>query len=99
MKLALDAGYNPDPFFRWPRVGRATGISRPGNIRSSVYWASALGLYIDDRASLGRAARIAGISVPAFLDELGKRKIAIHYDQEDLASDLRTLESLEQKGK
>jgi len=58
----------------------------------------ALGLYIDERVSVGSGARIAGLSVPAFLDELGKRKLAIHYDREDLESDLRTLESLEQKG-
>ncbi len=58
----------------------------------------AIGLYIDDRVSLGRAARIAGISVPAFLDELGNRRIPIHYRHEDFEADLRTLRSLEQKG-
>jgi predicted HTH domain antitoxin len=58
----------------------------------------ALGLFIDDRASLGRAARIAGMSVPAFVDELGKRKIPVHYDRNDLEADLRTIRSLEQKG-
>ena len=55
----------------------------------------ALGLYIDEKATLGQAARIAGMSTPAFLDELGKRKIPIHYGIEDLAADEATLRALE----
>lgn len=47
MKLVFDAGYNPDPFFRRPRAGRATGISRPGGYESAVYWVSALGFYVE----------------------------------------------------
>jgi predicted HTH domain antitoxin len=35
------------------------------------------------------------MSVPAFLDEIGRRKIPIHYGAEDLEADLRTLQSLE----
>jgi len=58
----------------------------------------ALGLFIDDKVSLGSAARIAGMSVPAFIDELGKRKIPIQYGAEELASDARTLRFLEENG-
>ncbi len=57
----------------------------------------ALGLYIDQRVTLGRAAEIAAISKPAFLDELGKRKIPIHYDFEDLRADLKTITSIQGK--
>jgi predicted HTH domain antitoxin len=55
----------------------------------------ALGLYIDDKVTLGRASRIASMSIPAFMDELGKRKIPINYDVEDLEADIQTLKSLE----
>lgn len=59
----------------------------------------ALGLFIDRKVTLGRAARIAAMSKPAFLDELGKRKIPVHYDAQDLESDLRTLRALEEQTK
>jgi predicted HTH domain antitoxin len=54
----------------------------------------AIGLYVDRRVTLGRAAEIAGISKPAFLDALGQRRIPINYDLADLASDLKTIQRL-----
>ena len=56
----------------------------------------AIGLFVDRRVTLGRGAEIAGISKPAFLDELGQRKIPINYDAADLESDLRTISQLRQ---
>lgn len=58
----------------------------------------ALGLYVDDRVTLGRAAEIANVSKPAFLDELGKRRIPIHYELSDLNADLETIASLRADG-
>jgi predicted HTH domain antitoxin len=37
---------------------------------------------------------VAGLSQPAFMQELGRRKISIHYGAEELAEDMRTVESL-----
>jgi len=54
----------------------------------------ALGLFINDKATLGQAARLAGMSTPAFLDELGKRRIPVHYGLEDLAADEATLRAI-----
>lgn len=54
----------------------------------------AIGLYVDQRVTLGRAAEIAGISKPGFLDVLGKRRVPINYDVADLESDLETIASL-----
>lgn len=54
----------------------------------------ALGLYVDEKVTLGQAARIAGMPSPAFLDELGKRKIPVHYSVEDLAADETTVRAL-----
>ena len=51
----------------------------------------ALGLYIGNRISLGKAAELAGISKPHFFDELGKRRLPVDYDIEDLDSDLATI--------
>ena len=48
----------------------------------------AIGLYKREQASLGRAAEIANMSSPAFLDELGRRKIPINYEINDLHADL-----------
>ena len=53
----------------------------------------ALGLFIDQRVTLGRGAEIARMTQADFLKELGRRGIPVHYDVEDLRADLRTLES------
>lgn len=74
----------PDDVLNWQRV-----------TEEELRFDLALGLYIDEKATLGQAARIAGLSTPAFLDELGKRKIPVHYGIEDLAADEATLRSLE----
>ena len=54
----------------------------------------AIGLYKRDEVSLGRAAEIAGLSSPTFLAELGRRRIPINYDVDDLRADLATLKQL-----
>ena len=51
----------------------------------------AIGLYKREQVSLGRAAEIANMSSPAFLDELGRRKIPINYGVDDLRQDLCSL--------
>ena len=53
----------------------------------------ALGLFIDQRITLGRGAEIARLTQADFLKELGRRGIPVHYDVEDLRADLRTIES------
>jgi predicted HTH domain antitoxin len=54
----------------------------------------AAGLYASDAVTLGQASGIAGISQTAFLRELGRRGICMHYDQADYEEDLRTLDRL-----
>jgi predicted HTH domain antitoxin len=51
----------------------------------------AIGLYKREQVSLGRAAEIAGVSSPEFLDELGRRRIPVNYDVDDLHADVATL--------
>lgn len=54
----------------------------------------ALGLFVAEEVTLGQAAEIAGLSQAAFLQELGRRKIPIHYGLDELAEDLQTVEAL-----
>lgn len=48
----------------------------------------AVGLFSERRVTLGRAASIARLGQPEFLQELGRRGIPIHYDLADLAADV-----------
>lgn len=57
----------------------------------------AIGLFLDRRVTLGRAAEITALPQADFLKELGKRRIPVHYDMTDLESDLRTLSVLREK--
>lgn len=54
----------------------------------------AIGLYKREQVSLGRAAEIVGMRSPEFLAELGRRRIPINYDVDDLRADLETLKKL-----
>ena len=54
----------------------------------------AIGMFVAEEATLGQAAEIASISQSAFLKELGKRRIPIHYGAAELAEDIKTVELL-----
>ena len=54
----------------------------------------AIGLFVADEATLGQAAQVAGLTQAEFLRELGRRRIPIHYGQQELAADLAAVESL-----
>jgi predicted HTH domain antitoxin len=54
----------------------------------------AIGLYVGDKVTLGQGASIAGLSQPGFLQELGKRKIPIHYGLEEAAEDIAAVEQI-----
>jgi predicted HTH domain antitoxin len=71
---------------------------RIGNVKLSERDALidvAIGLYKREQVSLGRAAEIAGISSPEFLRELGRRRIPINYDSEDLHADVAVIKRLQ----
>jgi predicted HTH domain antitoxin len=57
----------------------------------------AIGLFVGEEATLGQAAQVAGLSQTRFLQELGKRRIPIHYGMEELAEDLRVVDSTPMK--
>lgn len=53
-----------------------------------------ISLFVTEEATLGQAAPVAGLSQGDFLRELGRRRIPIRDGSEELAADLRTVESL-----
>ena len=54
----------------------------------------AIGLFVSEEATLGQAADVAGLPQAAFLRELGRRRIPIHYGSEELAEDMQAVEAL-----
>ncbi len=54
----------------------------------------AIGLFESDESTLGQAAQVACLSQADFLRELGQRRIPIHYGSEELAADLRAVDTL-----
>ena len=54
----------------------------------------AIGLFVAKAATLGQAAEVAGWSQADFLRELGRHRIPVHYGEEELAEDLRTVATL-----
>jgi predicted HTH domain antitoxin len=54
----------------------------------------AIGLYVAEETTLGQSAEVAHLSQADFLRELGNRRIPIHYGAEELAEDLRAVDSL-----
>jgi len=53
----------------------------------------AIGMFVSEAATLGQAAEIAGLTQADFLQELGRRRIPIHYGMDELAEDLKVVES------
>ena len=53
----------------------------------------AIGLFVTEEATLGQAAEVSGMTQTAFLKELGRRRISIHYGPDELAEDLKVVES------
>ena len=51
----------------------------------------AIGLFSDDKITLGQAAAIAGLPQGVLLQELGKRKIPVHYGLPELDEDIATV--------
>ena len=54
----------------------------------------AIALFVGNRASVSRGARIAGLTFLEFQRELGRREIPQHYGMEEYEADLRTLEHM-----
>ena len=69
-------------------------VLQTGCSRGELLFDLAVGLFLDGRLTCGGAARLADLSQPAFLDELGRRRIPMPYDEADLSADVVTLREL-----
>ena len=54
----------------------------------------ALELFREGRASLGRSAELAGVSVGEFMEFSAHRQVSMHYTESDLAADRATADRL-----
>jgi predicted HTH domain antitoxin len=54
----------------------------------------AIWLFQEKKVSLGKCAKVAGMHKMIFQKELAKRKIAIHYTEEDFKRDLKSVNQL-----
>ena len=54
----------------------------------------AIGLFTAEEATLGQAAKVAGLSQLKFMQELGRRRIPIHYGLKEFAEDLVSIQNL-----
>lgn len=57
----------------------------------------AVGLFTEQRVTMGRAAEIARITQMDFQKEPGRRGISVSYDVDDLNADLRTLAAIREQ--
>lgn len=69
-------------------------VAQSGCSTRELLFDLAVGMFLDGRLTLGLAASLAGLPRIAFLDELGRRRIPMPYDEEDLASDIQTLREM-----
>ncbi len=53
----------------------------------------AVGLYSDNKITLGQAARLSRLSQSKFLKELGRREIPVHYDIQEFNKDIAYLKT------
>jgi len=53
-------------------------------------WLVALELFREGRASLGRAAELAGQSIEEFMEFAAQRQVPLHYTADDLGQDRKT---------
>ncbi len=54
----------------------------------------AVGLYARRRVTLGRAARIAGVTYSEFLQETGRRGLCVDYDLDDATADIEIVRKM-----
>lgn len=64
------------------------------NLSSEMAGLVALGLYREDKISLGRAAELCQMPVEQFLEFAAQRDVPLHYGIDELEEDRQTLERL-----
>ena len=71
----------------------AAGLD-PGNLSAETTRLLALGLFREDKVSLGRAAELCRMPAEQFMEFAARRNVPLHYGTGELEEDRRTLERL-----
>jgi predicted HTH domain antitoxin len=66
-------------------------IKKAGLSEEDIQLRLAILLFEEELLTLGQASKIAGLHQVVFQKELAKRKIAIHYDEDDFEKDWQTI--------
>ena len=74
-------------------LARAAGLNF-ANPSTEAARLLALGLYRENRISLGRAAELCQTPVEQFMEFAGRHEVPLHYGIDDLEEDRRTLQRL-----
>jgi predicted HTH domain antitoxin len=61
---------------------------------SRMKWELAVSAYAEDRASLSRAAEMAGVGIREFIARMPSERVVLNYDSDELEDDLDTLAKL-----
>lgn len=61
---------------------------------SRMKWELAVNAYAEERASLSRAAEMAGVGIREFIARMPSERLVLNYGSEDLSNDLDTLAKL-----
>ena len=65
-----------------------------GNLSGETARLLALELYREDKVSLGRAAELCQMPIERFMEFAAQHNVALHYGEDELEEDRRTLKRL-----
>jgi predicted HTH domain antitoxin len=71
----------------------AAGLDR-GDLSAETARRLALGLYLEDKVSLGRASELCQMPIEQFMQFAARHNVPLHYGADELEEDRRTLERL-----
>jgi predicted HTH domain antitoxin len=74
-------------------LASAAGL-KAGDLSAETARLLALGLYREDKVSLGRAAELCHTPLERFMEYAAQHDVPLHYGAHDLEEDRRTLERL-----
>lgn len=69
-------------------------IEKSGLSAKEILLKVALTLFQQEKLTLGHASKLTGLHQFEFQKELAKRKIPVHYGEEDFERDLKTIEKI-----
>lgn len=69
-------------------------VQQTGSSEQSIRLSIAIALFADEIFTLGQAAKFAGLHQIEMQRELAKRKIPLHYGEEEYRQDMKTIAAI-----